>query len=72
MVRRRARAAGDVAWQDAVVGWMAARDLRGFFYWALNASAGGTGGVLQGRLAHANARKLALLGASCSEEVSPG
>lgn len=56
-----ARAAGDVAWQDAVVGWMAARDLRGFFYWALNANAGDTGGVLQDDWRTPNARKLALL-----------
>jgi len=56
-----ARAMGDVAWQDAVVDWMRTRDLRGFFYWALNANSGDTGGVLQDDWRTPNARKLALL-----------
>lgn len=38
---------GDVAWQDAFVDYLIDRDIRGFFYWALNPNAGGTGGILQ-------------------------
>lgn len=55
------RAAGDVAWQDAMVSWLDARGQRGFFYWALNPNAGDTGGVLHDDWRTPDERKLALL-----------
>lgn len=43
-----ARAPGEVAWNDAMVAWLASRDApASFFYWALNPNSGDTGGLLE-------------------------
>lgn len=56
-----ARARGDVAWQDAMVAWLDAQRLRGFFYWALNPNSSDTGGVLNDDWRTPNMAKLRLL-----------
>ena len=55
------RAMGDVAWQDAIVAWMRERELRGYFYWALNPNSSDTGGILQDDWRTPNTLKLMLL-----------
>jgi endoglucanase len=56
-----ARAANDVAWQDGIVDWMRTRELRGYFYWALNPNSSDTGGILLDDWRTPNTRKLMLL-----------
>ena len=49
------------SFKDAIVAWMRERELRGYFYWALNPNSSDTGGILQDDWRTPNALKLMLL-----------
>ncbi len=51
----------DKIWQDAFVDYMLARDIRIFFYWALNPNSGDTGGILLDDWRTVHEGKMALL-----------
>jgi len=61
----------DKVWQDALVDWLIAKEMRSTFYWSWNPNSGDTGGILQDDWTTVWADKMTLLRQLWGEQQTP-